>query len=199
MLKIGLTGGIGSGKSTVAKVFEVLGIPVYYADAEAKAIMNTDPVLKEALTKHFGEALYTSGQLNRALLASLVFNNPEKLSLLNSLVHPATIAGAAAWMQQQHAPYAIKEAALIFESGSQQDLDYVIGVYAPSNLRIQRVMQRDGITAGQVRSRMLQQISDTIKMRLCDFVIVNDDEQAIIPQVLKVHERLMATIGDHLN
>ncbi len=190
MLKIGITGGIGSGKSTVAKVFAVLGIAVYYADAAAKALMNTDEALKAALIKAFGAALYADGQLNRALLASMVFNQPEQLRLLNSLTHPATIADATAWMSRQQGLYALKEAALIFESGSQEGLDYVIGVYAPASLRLQRVMQRDGSSREQVQSRMQQQIDENIKMRLCDFVIVNDDMTPVIPQVLAIHSRL---------
>jgi dephospho-CoA kinase len=193
MLKVGITGGIGSGKSTVARIFGVLGIPVYDADAAAKLIMNRDEGLKAQLATHFGTDLYVSGQLDRALLASRVFANPDKLALLNSLVHPVTIADAARWMLEQQGPYALKEAALIFESGSQQDLDYVIGVYAPEALRIRRAMQRDGVTREQVKARMRQQIPDSIKMRLCDWVIVNDEQQAVIPQVLHIHHTLCTT------
>src|SRR6478735_7399270 len=131
MLKIGLTGGIGSGKSTVAKIFEQLGVPVYYADTEAKRIMNEDPILTAELILHFGKEVFVDGKLNRKYLSSLVFNDKKKLDLLNSLVHPATIRNSEQWMQQQQSPYAIKEAALIFESGSQDQLDYVIGVSAP--------------------------------------------------------------------
>ena len=141
MLKIGLTGGIGSGKSTVAKVFEVLGIPVYYADEAAKRLMNEDENLKEKLQQQFGKQTYVDGKLNRGYLSSLVFNDPEKLAILNSIVHPATIEDAAKWMTQQKTPYVIKEAALIFESGSQKDLDKVIGVFAPAPLRILRVIK----------------------------------------------------------
>lgn len=184
MLKIGLTGGIGSGKSTVAKIFETLGIPVYYADDAGKRLMNENEVLKTAIQKHFGEATYTDGKLNRQLLSSLVFNDPEKLKLLNSLVHPATIKDAEEWMQQQSSPYAIKEAALIFESGSQAQLDKVIGVYAPASVRINRVMQRDNVSREAVISRMNKQINEEIKMRLCDYVVKNDEQQLLIPQVL---------------
>jgi dephospho-CoA kinase len=191
MLKVGITGGIGSGKSTVARIFNVLGIPVYDADSRAKVLMNTDAALKNALTAAFGDAIYQDGVLNRTKLAALVFNNEAKLAQLNAIVHPATIADAAAWMQQQQAPYALKEAALIFESGSQEGLDHVIGVFAPAALRIQRAMQRDGSSREQVLARMGKQISDTIKMRLCDFTIVNDEFQAVIPQVLAIHEKLV--------
>lgn len=192
MLKIGLTGGIGSGKSTVAKVFETLGIPVYYADDAAKELMNTDENLKQQIIHHFGEATYSNNLLDRKYLAQQVFNNPQKLELLNSLVHPATIQAAANWFTQQTSPYCIKEAALIFESGSQKELDYVIGVYAPTALRIQRVMQRDKITREEVQQRMDKQVNETVKMRLCDFVITNDEQNLVIPQVVALHEKLIA-------
>jgi dephospho-CoA kinase len=191
MLKIGITGGIGSGKSTVAKIFAILGIPVYYADGAAKRLMETNTELQQALTAVFGDQLYQNGQLNRPFLANLVFNDADKLAQLNALVHPATLKDAEEWMQRQNAPYCLKEAALIFESGSQQNLDYVIGVYAPEALRLQRVMQRDGATREQVQGRMSKQINETIKMRLCDFVIANDEQQMVIPQVMALHERLL--------
>jgi len=192
MLKIGLTGGIGSGKSTVARIFESLGVPVYYADAAAKRVMEEDPELKTALIRHFGNATFENGVLNRSYLSGLVFNNPEKLALLNSLVHPATIKDAEQWMQQQTTPYAIKEAALIFESGAQEHLDQVIGVTAPVALRIQRTMQRDGSTREAVQARMERQLSDSIKMKLCDHIIHNDEQQALLPQVLALHEKLLS-------
>jgi len=191
-LRIGLTGGIGSGKSTVAKVFEVLGIPVYYADEAAKRMMNEDEELKQQIIKHFGATSYRNNKLDRAYIASMVFNNKEKLDLLNSLVHPATIRDAERWMKRQTAPYALKEAALIFESGSQNQLDYVIGVSTPAPLRILRAMKRDGSTREQVLARMGKQIQEEIKMRLCDFIIYNDEQQAVIPQVLALHETLIS-------
>jgi len=192
MLRVGLTGGIGSGKSTVAKIFEVLGIPVYYADKAAKYLMNTDEELKKAIIKHFGEESYTNDQLNRPYIASLVFNDKEKLDLLNSFTHPATIRDANKWMLQQTSPYNIKEAALIFESGSAEHLDYVIGVYAPLPLRIKRLMDRDQITREEVQQRMSRQIDEDIKMRLCNTVIINDEQQLVTTQVLQLHERLLA-------
>lgn len=192
MLKIGLTGGIGSGKSTVARIFESLGVPVYYADAAAKRVMEEDPSLRAALIQHFGASCFENGVLNRSYLSGLVFNNPEKLALLNSLVHPATIKDAEQWMQQQTTPYAIKEAALIFESGAQEHLDQVIGVTAPAALRIQRTMQRDGSTREAVQARMQRQLADSLKMKLCDYVIYNDEQQALLPQVLALHEKLLA-------
>ena len=192
MIKVGITGGIGSGKSTVAKLFEVLGIPVYYADDAAKKIMNEDELLKQQIQKEFGKESYTNGNLNRKYIADIVFANPKKLEILNSLVHPATLKDAEDWMNKQISPYSIKEAALIFESGAQEQLDYIIGVYAPTPLRIQRTMQRDNISREEVIARMNKQIDETIKMRLCDFVIKNDGQQLVIPQVIERHQQLLA-------
>ena len=192
MLKIGITGGIGSGKSTVAKVFEVLGIPVYYADDAAKRLMNEDEELKEKIQIQFGNEVYKNGKLDKKYLADIVFSSPEKLALLNALVHPATLKDADAWMQKQITPYTLKEAALIFESGAQQNLDYVIGVTAPAPLRIQRTMNRDRITREAVIARMDKQMDETIKMKLCDFVIKNDEQEMLLPQVLALHEKLVA-------
>ncbi len=190
-LRIGLTGGIGSGKSTVAKVFEVLNIPVFYADVAAKEIMNTDAVLRQNLITAFGEKTYTNNKLNREYLSSVVFNNLAQLERLNAIVHPATIAAAEQWFAQQKTAYVVKEAALIFESGSSAGLDYIIGVTAPEPLRIQRTMKRDNITREQVIQRMNKQIDETIKMKLCDFVLVNDEQQMLLPQVVKLHEELV--------
>ncbi len=192
VLKIGLTGGIGSGKTTVAKTFELLNVPVYYADAASKRLYQTDKELMANIKKHFGEDVYTNEQLNRSKLAALVFNNPQKLELLNQLVHPPTIRDAEAWMQQQTAPYIVKEAALLFESGSVSGLDYVIGVHTPRHLRIKRVMERDKVTREEVISRMNRQIDEEIKMRLCDFVIENNEQQLVIPQVLQLHQELLS-------
>ncbi|PZR28508.1 MAG: dephospho-CoA kinase [Citrobacter freundii] len=190
MVRIGLTGGIGSGKSTVAKIFNVLGIPVYYADDAARRVMNEDPEVKKNVLQHFGSESYTTeGLLNRPYIASLVFGNPEKLELLNSISHPATIADSEKWMKGQTSPYAIKEAALLFESGSAGNLDYIVGVYSPAALRIQRVMQRDKITREEVLQRMKRQIDERMKMKLCDFVVVNDEQELVIPQVVALHEK----------
>ena len=196
MIKVGLTGGIGSGKSTVAKVFEVLGIPVYYADDAAKKLMNTDEELKEKIKLQFGDEVYKNGTLDKKYLADIVFNSPEKLALLNALVHPATLKDADAWMQKQITPYTLKEAALIFESGAQQNLDYVIGVTAPAPLRILRTMNRDGITREAVIARMDKQMDETIKMKFCDFVIKNDEQEMLLPQVLALHEKLLMLAHD---
>lgn len=191
MLKVGLTGGIGSGKSTVATIFRTLGIPVYDADSRARELMQQDPALREALLTQFGEAAFENGKLNRAYLARIVFNDPGQLERLNQLIHPVTIRDAENWMNNLSAPYAVKEAALLFESGAVAGLDYVVGVTAPVSLRMQRVMQRDGLSREQVQQRMLRQLDDTIKMKLCDAVLFNDEQRLLLPQVLELHERLL--------
>ncbi|MGE5107938.1 MAG: dephospho-CoA kinase [Sphingobacteriales bacterium] len=191
MLHIGLTGGIGSGKSTVAKVFETLGIPVYYADDAAKRLMNEDEDLKKQIIHHFGEESYVNGELNRNYIASIVFENKEKIELLNSLVHPVTIADSINWANKQQSPYTIKEAALLFESASVQGLDYVIGVSTPQVLRINRVMKRDNVSREEIIKRMENQIDEEMKMKLCDFVIYNDEQQLMIPQVILLHEKFL--------
>lgn len=191
MLRIGLTGGIGSGKSTVAKMFELLHIPVFYADAASKKLYQTDQELIASIKKYFGEDLYVNGQLDKQKLASIVFSDPSKLELLNQLVHPPTIRDAENWMKKQTSPYVIKEAALIFESGSSAGLDFVIGIKAPLPLRIKRVMERDHVTRDEVLSRMNRQIDEDIKMRLCDFIIDNSEQVLVIPQVLELHHYLL--------
>lgn len=192
MLKIGLTGGIGSGKSTVANIFKVLGIPVFDADAEAKHLMETNLVMRGKLITQFGEKTFNGDRLNRKYLADIVFNDPYQLDLLNAIVHPATLAEAANWFtKQKDAPYAIKEAALLFEAGAGEGLDFVIGIFAPQHIRIQRVIQRDAITSDDVMARIDSQVDDTIKMRLCDFVIQNDEQELLMKQILVLHERFI--------
>ena len=190
MLRIGLTGGIGSGKSTVAKIFEVLGIPVYYADDAAKRLMNEDKNLQEEIIRHFGAESYIHGKLNRGYISSLVFNNREKLELLNALTHPAVMHDSEEWIKRQTSPYTIREAALIFESGIHKQLDYVIGVSAPEELRVERVMQRDHVSEDEVKKRMKNQMDENEKMKLCDFVLYNNEEQLLMPQVLELHQKL---------
>jgi dephospho-CoA kinase len=191
VLRVGLTGGIGSGKSTVAQIFEVLGIPVFYADDEAKRILNEDEELKQAIIKNFGDESYKDGMLNRNYIASIVFNDKEKLELLNSLTHPATMRNGEAWMNKQTTPYAVHEAALIFEAGVNKRLDYVIGVTAPEALRIKRVMERDNVKGDEVKKRIDRQMEEDRKMNLCDFVIINDEQQLLMPQVLQLHDTLL--------
>jgi len=190
-MRIGLTGGIGSGKSTVAKIFEVLGIPVFYADTAAKQLMNKDEQLRARLIQLFGEATYENNVLNTKHLADKVFTNPFALEQLNAVVHPATIAAAAQWFAAQRTPYVIKEAALLFEAGTAGGLDMVIGVYAPQHLRIHRSMKRDGLSREQVLHRINRQIDEEIKMKLCDVVFVNDEQQLLVPQVIAFHKKLL--------
>ncbi|MEO5782290.1 MAG: dephospho-CoA kinase [Ginsengibacter sp.] len=191
MLRIGLTGGLGSGKSTVAHIFEVLGIPVYYADAASKSLMNDDEKVKADVINAFGKEVYSDGKLDRKNLSEIVFKDEKKLELLNSIVHPATLLDAAEWMKKQTAHYAIKEAALIFESGSNKTLDFVIGVEAPLPLRLQRAMKRDNISREQAMARIEKQMDEEKKIDLCDFVIVNDEQQMVIPQVLELHQKFL--------
>lgn len=191
-LKIGLTGGIGSGKSTVAKVFSTLGIPVFDADSAAKNVMNENETLKKNIIAAFGEDAYLDNALNRKYIAGIVFNDPVKLEQLNAMVHPATIAMAEEWFAKQTTGYVIKEAALMFESGAAAGLDYIIGVTAPQHLRIQRVMHRDRITREEVLARMDKQLDETMKMKLCDFVLINDEQELLIPQVVALHEKLLS-------
>ena len=187
---IGLTGGIGSGKSTVAKIFAQLGIPVLDADATAKAIMNEDRSVKTKLIELFGEDAYKENQLNRPYIAQLVFEDAFKLQQLNAIIHPITIQYAKDWASKQSGPYVIKEAALFFESGSSEGVEKIIGVTAPKHIRIQRVMQRDQITREDVIKRMEHQLEDSLKMKLCDWVIQNDDMHLLIPQILAIHQSL---------
>ena len=191
---IGLTGGIGSGKSVVATIFATIGIPVFNADEEAKRIMQTSPAIKTKLIEQFGTDIYNAHGLDKEKLAAIVFNDPFQLQLLNAIVHPVTIQAAKDWAAKQSSPYVIKEAALIFESGAADGLFKVIGVTAPLSLKVHRVMQRDGIKKDQVDARMRNQISDTIKMRLCDYVIDNNNQQMVLPQVLEIDKAIRAAL-----
>ncbi|HAI84934.1 MAG TPA: dephospho-CoA kinase [Chitinophagaceae bacterium] len=191
-LAVGITGGIGTGKSKVSKLFKVLGIPVWDADSAAKTIMQHNLSVKEKLIATFGEATFQpDGTLNRTYLSKQVFDNAFKLEQLNQIVHPATMAAAADWMRKQHTPYAIKEAALMFEAGSTQGLDFIIGVDAPLGVRMQRVMHRDKVAKNDFFARTTHQIDNTLKMKLCDAVIINNNVKALLPQVLALHQQLL--------
>lgn len=190
MLKVGLTGGIGSGKSLVAELFQLLGVPVLHADDTAKYLMEHDEQLKLDIARAFGNKAYENGRLNRPFLASVVFNDPEQLKILNRLVHPATIAYSNAWAQKQEAPYILKEAAIFFESGSNKEMDKMIGVYAPLELRLQRAMQRDHASEEAIRARMDKQMNEEEKMSRCDYIIRNDGSQSLIEQVLALDRKL---------
>lgn len=191
MLKVGITGGIGSGKSTVCQVFETLGIPVFYADAAARSVTENDPQVIAGLKALLGDDVYVNGKMDRTRVAALVFADSHLLQQMNALVHPATLALADRWMKEQAAPYALKEAAIFFETGSNSQMDIMIGVYAPEPLRISRLLQRDHTTVEKIKERMARQMNEEEKMALCDYVIRNDETTAIIPQVLELHYKLL--------
>jgi dephospho-CoA kinase len=198
MLKVGITGGIGSGKSVVCQVFALLGVPVYDSDYRAKWVMGHDPVLRQELTQAFGDKVYTAaGHLDRPYLAGLVFNQPRQLALLNSLVHPRVAADFAAWSAAAHrAPYLLKEAALMYESNAHKQVQHIITVSAPEALRVARVLQRDPHRQpGDVQAIIDKQLPEAERQARADFVIYNDDRQLVIPQVLAIHQQLLALAG----
>ena len=192
-LLVGITGGIGSGKSTVCKLFSLLGVPVYTADDRAKWLMNHDSPLKEKILEVFGSESYLSnGELNRAYLAASVFSNPEKVATLNALVHPAVRKDFMDWVSQQSAPYLIKEAALLFETGAAKELDCLINVSSPLRVRMARVLLRDPHrTEEQVNQIIDQQLPDEEKNERADFSIKNTDNKLLLPQVIALHEQLL--------
>lgn len=192
MLNVGLTGGIGSGKTIASKIFEVLGIPVYQADEAAKSLMESNPILKNQLIVHFSENAFVDGKLNRKYIADIIFNDKEKLHLINSLVHPYTIQDGIEWMKKQTTPYAIKEAALIFESGTQSNFDYIIGISSPQSMRLNRTIKRDNTNRELILEKMEHQLDEQVKMKLCDFVLQNDEKTLLTTQVIAVHEKLIA-------
>ena len=192
MLKIGITGGIGSGKTTVAKVFELLDIPVFYADDMAKKLMVEDQVLMQQIKTEFGEEAYFSDlTLNRKYISNLVFNNSNQLEKLNSFVHPAVFRAFDVWYSQQNAPYVLKEAALLFETNSYKQNHFNILVSCPLLLRIERVMKRDLVTKEQVLERIAAQLPEETKQALADFQVQNNEQEFIITQGLKIHEALI--------
>jgi len=193
MLKIGITGNIGSGKTTVSKIFEVLGIPVFYADDEAKKVMVNDVILIDELKQTFGAASYfEDGALNRKYIAGIVFNNDAELKKLNAIVHPAVFRAFDSWvLQYPNAPYILKEAALLFESTSFKMCDKSIMVTAPLEMRVKRVTQRDGLTKDEILSREAKQFSEEKKLELADYAIKNDNSELVIPQVLALHEKFI--------
>lgn len=193
MLKIGITGGIGSGKSTVSKIFEILGIPVFYADAEAKLLMQQDLKLIAQIKSEFGAQAYLANQvLNSAYIAQLVFNNNNKLAKLNALVHPAVYNAFELWVSKQKSIYVLKEAALLFESGSYLQNDYNILVSSPLELRMARVIKRDRVTKEQVLARMQAQFTEEQKRDLANFYIQNNEQELLIPQVLSLHQIILS-------
>ncbi|MBL4650615.1 MAG: dephospho-CoA kinase [Aureispira sp.] len=195
MLKVGITGGVGSGKSTVCGVFEKFGVPVYYADDRAKWLMNHQEDLKQKLKENFGPAIYKEdGLLDRAYLAGIVFTDSTKLEVLNSIVHPAVFEDGQQWQIEQEAlgaVYSLKEAALLFETGSYQHLDRIIVVTAPEETRIKRVMERDDMTAEEVRARINKQMPQEEKEKRANHIITNIAWKTLNIQISDVHEQLL--------
>jgi len=193
MLKIGITGGIGSGKSTVCRVFSVMGIPVFEADKVARKLMDTDEEIHEKLVRLFGAAVYLPDQtVNRKYLAGIVFKDPSLLAKLNEIVHPVVRKTFFDWCERQKSPYIIHEAAILFESGFYKMMDKTITVVTNEDERIHRVMKRDGITMELVKERIKNQWSDEERMKLADFVIGNNDDQLIIPQIIEIDKKIKA-------
>ncbi len=194
-LRAGVTGGIGSGKSTVCAIFSTLGIPVYAADDWAKWLIQHDETVRQGILQLFGPAAYdASGQYNRQFVAQIVFSQADKLAALNALVHPAVERHSLAWHHEKAStgvPYTLREAALLIESGSYLFLDALIVITAPEAIRIQRVVDRDGLSAEAVQARIRRQLPDEEKLRHADYVILNDGEHPLIPQVIAVHKALL--------
>lgn len=190
-LRIGITGGIGSGKTTVTQLFAHLGVPVYLADDRAKWLMNNHPDIVKQVKKLFGQKAYEKGILNRAHIATKAFSNKTLIMQLNQVVHPAVFHDFDTWSKQQQAPYVLKEAALLFESNSYLELDAIIGVSAPEALRISRTMHRDNATYDAVLGRMKNQMNDDRKIAASDFEVINNGEELLLPQVLQLHHQFM--------
>jgi dephospho-CoA kinase len=193
MLKVGLTGGIGSGKSFIANIFEAMGVPVFYADTQAHKLMETDGTLRKSIQETFGKDLYQTGSLNRQALANIVFADKSKLQELNALVHPAVHRAFRTWTKTQEqygTPYVIEEAAILFESGAYKNMDKIIAIAAPETLRIKRVMKRDNAEEEQVKARMRNQWTDNQRIKLSDFVIYNQEKELLLPQIVNIDKKL---------
>lgn len=193
MKRIGITGGIGSGKSIVCKVFELLGVPVFNADDEAKKLYFVKEV-QDTLIEKYGKDIYLSAhQLNKEKLAEIIFNNPEELKFINALIHPMVALVYKQWCNTyKHLPYTLKEAAILFESGAYKEMDKVITVSAPKEIRIKRIMKRDNFSRTQVEERLLNQWSEEERRAKADFILYNDDNQLVLPQVIDLHNTLIA-------
>ncbi len=196
-IQVGITGGIGSGKSIVCQFFQILGIPVYSADDRAKWLMSNDAELKAKLAEEFGqESFKADGTLDRAYLAQIVFSDPEKVKKINEIVHPAVRRDFQNWAEKQAAPYVVKEAALLFETGSAAELDQIINVSSPLKIRLARVLMRDRYRSEeQINQIINQQLPDEKKNELADFVIKNSDNKLLIPQILDIHQKLCKSLN----
>lgn len=191
MKKIGITGGIGSGKTYVASVFQSFGIPVFNADIQAKKIMTSSKKLIKLVKEEFGNDIYKNSELNKEKLASIVFSNSDKLQKLNSLVHPIVKEEFNNWYKKQTSPYVIKEAAILFESNSHIGLDAVICVSAPLDLRMKRLLNRDDYSEKEIKKRIENQIPQEEKQKLSDYIIVNDEKELLLPKIIKIHKELL--------
>ena len=190
---IGLTGGIGSGKTTVARIFSMLNVPVYNSDEAGRNISNIDPLVKNTIKEQFGADVFDQNEnLNREKLSAIVFNDSSALAKLNAIIHPAVAQDFNMWCAKQSSPFVIKETAILFEHGLDKHLDGVIVVEAPDELRIKRVMHRNGITEDAVRQRIQQQLPQDELISRADWVIHNNEEQLLIPQVLEIYSRITA-------
>ncbi len=188
---VGLTGGIGSGKTTVALLFEKLGVPLYNSDQRAKDLYKESQELKALMKLHFGSNIYHNNEINRSELAQIVFSDTSKLELLNSLVHPLLQKDFEDWYLKQNADYVIREAAILIESGADKLCDKIIVVVANEELRIKRVLERDGTTISEIRNRMNNQITDEERLKKSNFVIYNEGKSSLIEQVLEIHQQLI--------
>lgn len=195
MFRLGVTGGIGSGKSLVCGVLEKLGVPVYYADREAQRLMNSNAELRRGIESVFGNAIYSEGTLDRKELGRQVFGDHLLLEKLNKLVHPLVQDDFMIWSESGFdAPYVVEEAAILFESGSAKNMDLTVIVYAPEALRIKRVEKRDGISSSEVKLRMNKQMNEEEKLKLADRVLYNDEASLLLPQIIELHEDILKRI-----
>ncbi len=195
MIRVGLTGGIGSGKTTVGRVFRTMGIPFFEADAEGRRLLVNDLGLKHAVVERFGASVLKEDAIDRAALASIVFQDAAALKDLNALIHPAVRAAFDRWTSEQRAPYVMMEAAVLAESAGHRTMDRIVVVSAPEAIRIQRVMERDGVREDAVRARMANQVSEAERLAIADHVIHNNDSRLVIPQVVEVHAALLKFAG----
>jgi len=189
--RLGVTGGIGSGKTTVCRIFRVLGVPVFVADAAAREVMNNDPGIRERINSIAGEDLYSGGELDRMELARLIFNRPEMLKSVNAAVHPVVLQIFSKWADESDAPYVIMEAAVLFESKADTFVDRVVSISAPVEERIARVMGRNELSREQVIERINNQLEDDEREEQSYYVINNADNEMIIPEILKIHEDML--------
>jgi len=190
MLRVGITGGIGSGKTTVCSIFEKLGVPVYYADPRAKDLVNTNQELQNKIINAFGQNSFIEGAYNRAFIASIVFSDKVKLDLLNSIIHPFVLNDWKSFcLEHAQSPYIIKEAAIMLETESKNSVDHIVLVHAPLETRIKRIHERDKVSEAEIKARIESQMSEEEKMKLADSIVYNDQSHSLIEQVLALHKK----------